>query len=65
MVTIRENRSGCSTASRRPIGPPQSWTTAVASRRSSSSSNVAVSSEWRSYEYQPKSVGLLERPNPA
>ena len=34
--------------SRSPIGPPQSWTTAVASRRSSSSSSAAISSTWRS-----------------
>ena len=37
-ITSREKRSGCSTASRSPSGPPQSWTTTVASRRSSSSS---------------------------
>ena len=33
---------GCSTATRRPIGPPQSWTTTVASRRSSSSTRAAI-----------------------
>ena len=36
-MTSRATRSGCSTARRRPIGPPQSWTTTVAPRRSSSS----------------------------
>ena len=40
MITSRATRSGCSTASRRPIGPPQSCTTNVASRRSRSSSSV-------------------------
>ena len=27
MITMRFTRSGCSTATRSPIGPPQSWTT--------------------------------------
>ena len=40
MITIREIRSGCSTAHLRPIGPPQSWTTTVASCRSRSVSSV-------------------------
>ena len=65
MITIRPIRSGRSTAARRPIGPPQSWTTTVASRRSSRSISSMNSSEWRSYEYQSSSVGLSERPNPA
>ena len=36
-ITSLPTRSGLSTASRSPIGPPQSWTTTVTSRRSSSS----------------------------
>ena len=35
MITSRATRSAFSTAQRRPIGPPQSCTTTVASRRSS------------------------------
>ena len=30
-ITSRATRSACSTAQRRPIGPPQSWTTTVTS----------------------------------
>ena len=65
MITSRSTRSGCSTASRSPIGPPQSCTTNVAPRMSRSSSSVAATATWRSYEYQPMSIGLSERPKPA
>ena len=40
--TRRATRSGCSTARRSPIGPPQSWTTTVASRRSRSSARRSI-----------------------
>jgi hypothetical protein len=63
-IAIRLTRSGFSTATRRPIGPPQSWTTKVASRRSRSSTSVAAVATWRSYEYQSRSMGLSDRPNP-
>ena len=48
MITSRPIRSGRSTASRRPIGPPQSWTTTVASRRSSSSASRSIERTWKS-----------------
>ena len=64
-ITSRSTRSGLSTAHRRPIGPPQSWTTTVASRTSSPSSSAVISSTWRSYEYHSRSTGLSERPKPA
>ena len=48
MITSLPIRSGRSTASRRPIGPPQSWTTTVASRRSSSSASRAIERTWKS-----------------
>ena len=41
-TTSRATRSGFSTAKRKPIGPPQSCTTSVTSRRSSSSANRAI-----------------------
>ena len=41
-TTSRATRSGFSTAKRKPIGPPQSCTTTVASRRSSSAANRAI-----------------------
>jgi hypothetical protein len=44
----RANRSGCSTARRSPIGPPQSWTTTVTARRSSSSTSRRTDSTWKS-----------------
>jgi hypothetical protein len=64
MITSRSTRSGCSTASRRPIGPPQSWTTTVNDRRSSASTSRRIEAKWRSKVYQPISVGLSERPKP-
>jgi hypothetical protein len=50
MITSFPIRSGFSTASRSPIGPPQSWTTTVASRRSSSCASRSIERTWKSYE---------------
>ena len=47
-TTMRPIRSGCSTATRSPIGPPQSCTTIVASRSLSSANSAATLSVWRS-----------------
>ena len=57
-------RSRCSTASRSPIGPPQSCTTIVASCSLSSENSVATLSVWRSYVYHSMSIGLSDRPKP-
>src|SRR4051794_6276365 len=57
-------RSRASTATRRPIGPPQSCTTTVAPCRSSSSKSASIASVWRSYVYHSRSSGLSERPKP-
>src|SRR6266498_3327570 len=64
MATSRATLSGCSTAMRRPIGPPQSCSTRVTSRRSRSSSSEAITSVCRSKEYHDSEIGLSERPNP-
>ena len=46
--TSRATRSAFSTANRRPIGPPQSWTTTVADERSRSLTNSVTVATWRS-----------------
>ena len=48
MTTIREQISGRSAATRIPTGPPQSWTTNVASRTPACSSSQVAASTWRS-----------------
>jgi hypothetical protein len=48
VMTMRSKRSGRSTKQRMPMGPPQSWTTAVAPRTSSASSQASRTSVWRS-----------------
>jgi hypothetical protein len=42
-----DTRSGCATAHDSPIGPPQSWATTTALRRSSDSSSASRGATWR------------------
>ena len=48
-TTSRDTRSGCSTANRRPIGPPQSCTTSVMFERSSTFTSAAIEATCISY----------------
>ena len=65
MITRRATRSGFSTAQRSPIGPPQSWTTTVASAHVELLEQLRhVARRGGRSVYQSRSVGLSERPKP-